>query len=1150
MAQAGYTPIQLYYSNSTGTSPGALANGEIAINQYDGKIFYRNNSGVVTQYNPNPTTISFGTTGLTPSTATSGAVTVAGTLVVANGGTGVTVSSGANSVMLRDANQNTTINNIAFGTATTTTAGGTTVLTVASPAVQNFTGTSAQNVQLPDATTLILGHIYYINNQSSNNVSIKNNAGTTLYTVSGGGATQLTLITNGTANGTWQQSAFIPNNVNWGTTGLFATSTTASFSSLTLGTALTAPNGGTGQSSYVVGDLLYASTTTALSKLAAGTSTYVLTSNGPGTAPSWQASGGGGGGVTSFQTSLSGLTPSSSTTGAVTLAGTLGATSGGTGFSTYATGDLVYASASNTLSKLTAGTNGYVLTLASGVPTWAASTGGVTSFQTSLSGLTPNASTTGAITLAGTLGATSGGTSFSTYATGDIIYASASNTLSKLTAGSNTQVLTLAGGVPTWASPAAGGVTSVAGTTNQITVAGTGSGPYTGAVTVSLPTVVTTGQYISNAALTTPTKRASFSDSFTTYENSFVSSVLGLATNSVTSFVFQNGYNDSNAQTQLQLVGSSNPQNFNNLGWAMIGVNDQSYGYGQATVGTGGVSSTTLTVTAFSYGALVNGGVFTSGTGISGSKVLTQLTSTGVATTTKVASVGASGGNVITVPNLTNLVKGMFVSASCLPNGAYVYFFQGSDVYFCNYAGTAVNLSTSGVGVTFSFFPRNSTTGTYQLTTAATVANGTVANIDTLTTAGTGALASPSWLGSNAAYFTNGWGKVAIGTFGNQVISLFTNGSSTDAITIGSANQVAFNGSYGTAGYFLQSNGSGSAPTWVTPPAGVTGFTAALNTASPNNTNNVSSLTASGGTTNQFVAIVPKGTGGLMAQIPDSAATGGNVRGANATDWQQGRNNATEVASGSKAVICGGEANTSAGNRSFVGAGYNNNISTAGFASSIMGGYNNEISGILNGYATVAGGNDNRIQGSYGDWATIGGGQGNRSSGTGSTIAGGFFGTTNQISRAFVYGGGAMGASTGNLGGNQFGIYPLGTTTTTATATVLVSDTGAASNTNQVVLRINSAVSFRAVVVGAVTGGGNMKAWTIVGAIKQGASAGTTALVGTPAVNIDAADTGASTWAVTATADTSSGALAITVTGQASTTIKWMATVYTTEIGF
>ena len=36
------------------------------------------------------TTISFGTTGLTPATATDGAVTVAGTLALANGGTGAT----------------------------------------------------------------------------------------------------------------------------------------------------------------------------------------------------------------------------------------------------------------------------------------------------------------------------------------------------------------------------------------------------------------------------------------------------------------------------------------------------------------------------------------------------------------------------------------------------------------------------------------------------------------------------------------------------------------------------------------------------------------------------------------------------------------------------------------------------------------------------------------------------------------------------------------------------------------------------------------------------------------------------------------------------------------------------------------------------
>jgi hypothetical protein len=51
---------------------------------------------------------------------------------------------------------------------------------------------------------------------------------------------------------------------------------------------------------------------------------------------------------------------------------TIGTVYGGTGLTSYATGDILYASATNTLSKLAAGTDGYLLTLASGVPTWAA----------------------------------------------------------------------------------------------------------------------------------------------------------------------------------------------------------------------------------------------------------------------------------------------------------------------------------------------------------------------------------------------------------------------------------------------------------------------------------------------------------------------------------------------------------------------------------------------------------------------------------------------------------------------------------------------------------------------------------------------------------------------------------------------------------
>src|SRR6185295_16364434 len=80
---------------------------------------------------------------------------------------------------------------------------------------------------------------------------------------------------------------------------------------------------------------------------------------------------------------------------------TIGTTKGGTGLTSYTTGDIIYASASNTLSKLAVGTTGQVLTLAAGIPSWATpTTGTVTSIATAglISGGTIN--TTGTITTA------------------------------------------------------------------------------------------------------------------------------------------------------------------------------------------------------------------------------------------------------------------------------------------------------------------------------------------------------------------------------------------------------------------------------------------------------------------------------------------------------------------------------------------------------------------------------------------------------------------------------------------------------------------------------------------------------------------------------------------------------------------------------
>lgn len=81
-----------------------------------------------------------------------------------------------------------------------------------------------------------------------------------------------------------------------------------------------------------------------------------------------------------------------------------------------------------------------------------AATTPVTTFSAGTTGFTPNSATSGAVTLSGTLVAVNGGTSFSTYTTGDMLYSSATNVLSKLGVGTTGQILTVAGGVPTWAA--------------------------------------------------------------------------------------------------------------------------------------------------------------------------------------------------------------------------------------------------------------------------------------------------------------------------------------------------------------------------------------------------------------------------------------------------------------------------------------------------------------------------------------------------------------------------------------------------------------------------------------------------------------------------------------------------------------------------
>jgi hypothetical protein len=270
------------------------------------------------------TSFSAGSTGLTPSTATTGAITLAGTLAVANGGTGVTTSSGANSVVLRDANSNITANYLYTGYSNTAAAGTTTTLTAASAFSYVVTGSGGQTFKLPDATTLSAGATYiFNNNQASGTIVVQNNSATTVVTVQSGAIVYLTLLTNSAAAGTWDTHYQAPSNVTWSTNTLdYAGSIT---SATWNGVAIAANRGGTGVANNV------ASTLTITGNF--GT-TFTVTGTTSVTLPTSGTLATTSNTVASFSGGSTGLTPSTATTGAVTLAGTLIVGNGGTGATT------------------------------------------------------------------------------------------------------------------------------------------------------------------------------------------------------------------------------------------------------------------------------------------------------------------------------------------------------------------------------------------------------------------------------------------------------------------------------------------------------------------------------------------------------------------------------------------------------------------------------------------------------------------------------------------------------------------------------------------------------------------------------------------------------------------------------------------------
>jgi hypothetical protein len=285
-------------------------------------------------------------------------------------------------------------------------------------------------------------------------------------------------------------------------------------------------------------------------------------------------------------------------------------------------------------------------------------------------------------------------------------------------------------------------------------------------------------------------------------------------------------------------------------------------------------------------------------------------------------------------------------------------------------------------------------------------------------------------------------------------------------------------------------------------------------------------------------------------------------------------------------VVVGGGNNQATGSYSFIGGGgdagtaANRNVASGDWGT-VGGGFKNTASGLL---STVLGGTSNTASGvssvvcgggSFGNITQL---SGNTASGLASFVGAGFSNTSS--SNATFVGAGASNTANGlyasvlagsngttrSIWGNhvlpslnpfstpqgscQSATLVLGKQTTDATATVLTCDGSAGGTVNQVIMPNNSAYYFKGSVIANVTGAANGASWSFEGSIMRGANAASTVLIGTPVLNRVGATAGATAWNIALTADTTNGGLAVTVTGVAATTIRWVAKLETTEVTY
>ena len=295
----------------------------------------------------------------------------------------------------------------------------------------------------------------------------------------------------------------------------------------------------------------------------------------------------------------------------------------------------------------------------------------------------------------------------------------------------------------------------------------------------------------------------------------------------------------------------------------------------------------------------------------------------------------------------------------------------------------------------------------------------------------------------------------------------------------------------------------------------------------------------SGGTgaANIGIALSPKGTGSITAQVPDGTLAGGNARGANSVDLQTVRSLITQIASGAGAIALGSN-NISSSNQSIA---IGNLCSSSGSQSIVMG-QNCSASGSQSIAMGINIANTNNYSIGIGVASTVSGGGvslGQNHSCTGSmAVTLGQSGVANKNNQL------AFGFSSA---GNQLSF--LGLLGTTVDATPLELLCGGAANARATIP--NSTTWAADIDIVARSSGGTDNAYfkrRLL--IQKGTTAGSTALVGSVELVSTITSTGASTWTVNLSGDTTNGALKIEVTGIAATNIRWVAKVSLVEVGY